>query len=281
MDNVFYKSFFTMNSRCDIIIPHVKEDIASVVFSDIEKEIKRIESKVNIFDFHSELSLINQFAKEQDVAVDEEMFFILSECIELNKKTFGNFDVSIGNFLKDNEATDKERIIQLDSKNCKVRFSGEFSINLGGYAKGYALEKAKEILEKSETSSAIVSLGNSSIYCKGLHPVGKPWKIGIPHVKNHREVVSEIELSDSSCGTSGFHLSKGKPIFHHICPASGQRVEKMETISVIHTSPITSEILSTALFVAQPTEISSILSNFTESKIVRIRYNEAIEVVNE
>jgi thiamine biosynthesis lipoprotein len=108
-------------------------------------------------------------------------------------------------------------------------------LDLGGYAKGYALDRAAEILRKQGIHNALINIGGN-VLAMGTHGT-RAWRIGIQHPRKPGPIAT-LELHDSEAiGTSGdyqryFELD-GKRYCHLIDPRTGYPVQGVEAVTIL------------------------------------------------
>ena len=125
------------------------------------------------------------------------------------------------------------------------------SIDLGGIAKGYAVDRAIHILQKCGIQQALVSAGGDSKILGDKQ--GRPWMIGIQHPRKKQAVALSIPLTDTAISTSGdyerFFLSNDERIHHIINPQTGKSAKQSWSATVIGPDAITTDALSTTIFI--------------------------------
>lgn len=241
-----------MGTRLDALLFHPKETILKSAWDNIISEIYRLHGLLSRFEPESEITRINQKAASEAVIVSAEVFEILSTCAVYFRKTLGYFDISLQDFSS----------VELDSEKQTVRFHlPSLHIDLGGYAKGYVLERIRSILLQYQFQNALINFGNSSVLGIGHHPHGDYWPVGITHPYHPEITVANLQLHDNeTLSVSGNSPQREK----HICnPFTGSYVNDHKIVSVIAPNAIDAEILSTALFVAPPEkkdELTEVLS---------------------
>lgn len=237
--SVFYAWFEAMHTRVDVAFCNLPEASSMSLMQKLKAEIDRIEKLANRFDTESEISRVNQFAGIEPFKVNEELYAIIKDCVSYNKETDGAFDITI---QSENNHRNGIFDIVLDPIAQTVFFENRnVRIDLCGYAKGYALDKLKYILEENSCHDALISIGCSSVLALGNHLHGKGWKVSLPG-KDKEDVI----LFDECLTTSG--NTKQHP--HIIDPETGKCSKSMSTtISVITNNGTEGEVLSTALCV--------------------------------
>ena len=125
-------------------------------------------------------------------------------------------------------------------------------LDLGGIAKGYASEKATEVLRKNGISRAVINAGGN-IYVLGEKGLFTPWKLGIQDPRSSSNIVGILHVKDSAAVTSGDYqrfFEKGGRRYHHILnPVTGFPADGLTSVTVVAASSTEADILSTALFV--------------------------------
>lgn len=255
---------YVMGTQFNIVAVGKDKNISEAVWHDILKELTRLNRLLNRFDPHSEIAIINTNAYKRAVAVNDEIWEILTECKDYHKKTLGVFDISLRNFLK----------IELNSTNQTVRFhEPELLLDLGGYAKGYALRKIARILLGYEVKQAFLNFGNSSILGIGHHPYGDSWKVAINNPYKSGVTLSEVDLVDTSLSTSGNTPQYSK---HIVNPATGLFSEEHKLAFAVAKDPVDAEVLSTTMMIAGENDLEKILANisFEDTQIFNLQANE-------
>lgn len=285
MSKVYHNSFYAMGTRLNVVLPNADDELCERLFRMIENEVNRIELKLSYFIPESFVSRINNEAFESEVKLDPEMWEILNQCLDYNKLTFGAFDITMRrlvDFYRQNpdeaktDFTSCMKCIQLDEIENTIRFTDENTkIDLGGFGKGYALEKLQKLITDSPLESAFISFGESSIFAKGKHPSGKVWQVGLNDYINSGHSVYTFELENGSVSTSSNYFldDAGQLKFktNVVDPITGSIKKEIETVSVKSRSPLEAEILSTAMLILNNEQISAVKINKVE--IVKISYH--------
>lgn len=298
MSNTYHNAFFAMNTRCNVVFPELDQNQADQVFHSIKSEVTRIEEKLSRFIPESPLSYANKTAAKKPVVVDQELFNILTICNEYWKLTEGAFDITLRplmNYWSKESESEKssDRLdeifssvgmqhVQLKKEHRTVTFDSEYiELDLGGFGKGYALEKIKIILSDNGIENAFISFGESSILTSGHHPAGDCWKVSINNYLYPGSSIHQFRINDGSMSTSAnFYLNDNGKIINHrhvIDPKTGSPVDHCISVSVCATSPAIAEILSTAFLVSDDEIIAKSMEQLDELKVIKVDYssNEA------
>ncbi|WP_029902546.1 FAD:protein FMN transferase [Prevotella sp. 10(H)] len=249
--NLFHGSMMhAMGTRLDVIIVGPDKNASLICWEKIEKEVLRLSKLFNKFDEKSELYAVNRKSAESPFRVSDELWRVLADCKQYHSMTSGYFDISMKDYSQ----------VVLDGKKQTVYFNDkEIELDLGAYAKGYALEKIREILISKNVECALINFGNSSVLAIGSHPHGEYWPIGIEDPYNPQNTLGIIELKDNTMSTSGNMPSHTK---HIVDPHTGISNESRKIVSVKTANAIDAEVLSTTLMIIPDELVSSVLSNF-------------------
>ena len=251
---VAYARFFAMHTRVEVILPKVEESVAQQLVRRVENRVKELERLMNRFDDKSPLAVVNAVATDGTVSVDDELFMALELCEAFRRGTGGYFDVAAAEQPRSGAA------YLLDGKSHTIRLaSADVKIDLGGFAKGFALEQVCRMLRESGVESGVVNFGNSSIAALGHHPYGEWWPIGVANRKCTGAVAGEFRLCDSALSVSG-RAESGE--YHILNPHTGLRVAGEELVAVEGRSALVAEELSTALYAAPHNQRAEIMKQY-------------------
>ena len=245
-----------MWTRFDMLISDVSSIQGENIWSQVIAELHRLDKMLNRFDATSEVSRLNQKAFEKAFRVSDEFWNILLECKKYFQLTNGMFDITLKDFSQLN--------FHIDSQSISFETS-DLSLDFGGYAKGYALEKIKNILQKERIQNAFIDFGNSSILALGTHPYGNSWKVSIENPFERGNVLDEFSLKNSTLTTSG---NTPNYTAHILNPIHGNTVDKSKCVCIITENACDGEVLSTALIAASADEKQKIIAKFDAEKIV-------------
>jgi len=255
--------------------------------TSIEKafgEIRRID---NLFSTFNEDSPIWKLNRSQDtlINVDPEIFNLMVLSDSVYNLTDGFFDVSLNKLLTtwgfdgDNPslpADDKLRSALLNSgwNNIELFRSANTELNFGAIAKGYAVDRAIDILIKFGINSALVNAGGE------IKTIGNDWVIGIQHPRNQNQVIEKVNLGGMSVATSGdyekyFELN-GKRYHHILNPKTGYPADSLISVTVLNKSCTIADALATAVFVLGQSKGLNLIENLpgTEAMIIDNQMNK-------
>ncbi|TNF38630.1 MAG: FAD:protein FMN transferase, partial [Gammaproteobacteria bacterium] len=141
---------------------------------------------------------------------------------------------------------------ELNDRDKSIRFARQgVKIDLGGIAKGYAVDNGIDILKRCGIRNGMVSAGGDSRILGDRN--GWPWMLGVRHPRQKDQVVVKLPLNDAAVSTSGdyerFFIEDGVRYHHIIQPKTGQSVSGTWSATVIGDKAVMTDALSTALFV--------------------------------
>jgi thiamine biosynthesis lipoprotein len=144
--------------------------------------------------------------------------------------------------------------VAFNERTHTIRFDREgVELDLGGVAKGYAVDRAAQILRAAGVTSAFITSGSSSICAIGAPPGQKAWRVEITDPLDRSRKLETIDLKDQSISTSGCHEktfeSGGKKYCHIMDPRIGRPIEGLLSATIITQSGVEAEVLSKALMV--------------------------------
>jgi len=235
-------------------------------------EVQRIEEVLSTFKDSSETNLINRNAGGKPVEVGTEIFQLIQRSVKISALTQGAFDITYGsidaslwNFdvnmtsLPDEETAlksvgliDYNNII-LDAANSTVVLKNKgMRIGFGGIGKGYAADRARQVLVEAGIESGIVNAAGDLITW-GTQLSGLPWTIGIADPDQRTQSFSALNISDMAIATSGnyekYATINGKRYSHTIDPKTGLPVSGIKSASILCKSAELADALATPVMV--------------------------------
>lgn len=295
---VFHRSCFAMNTRFSMVLVDIDSETAEAMATGVERDLRALERLMSRFDLESPVSDLNRRASENAVHPPDGLWEILSLCRDYWQRTRGAFDITLWplnqlwreHFDRGEEPTEeaieraRQRVglerLHLDETDRTVRFESEgMSIDLGGFGKGFALERVAASLRTQGVERAFLSFGESSITVLGSHPHGPAWPVGISDMFDPQENVRIFQMRNESLSTSGttpYNGMGGERVFGQIVnPRNGRPIEGYRTMSVASPSGMEAEVLSTALLVTPERDRAAILSGFSNVSAVEIVYHSS------
>jgi thiamine biosynthesis lipoprotein len=181
------------------------------------------------------------------VLVDFEVWDVLRTCRDYARRTGGSFDVTA---RPGGAPSARDTPFLLDENRRTVSFTRpDATIDLGGFGKGYALDRVGELLRAFHVVSGLIHGGTSSILAVGAHPDGHPWPVGLrdPFAEGDESaVLGRLYLTDQGLSCSAV-FSPGRQESDVIDPLRGEPLTEQAACVVVAPTALEAEILSTAL----------------------------------
>jgi thiamine biosynthesis lipoprotein len=234
-------------------------------------EMHRIDTLMSVYKDDSQVSRVNRDAAAAPVKVDPELAALVARALEFSEMSDGAFDItyaSVG-YLYDYRAhkhpTDAQiqaalpginwRHVIVDRAASTIRFSQKgVRIDLGGIAKGYAVDTSIAILQKLGITHATVTAGGDSRIIGDRE--GRPWIVGIRHPDDKNRVIARIPLEDAAISTSGDYeryFDENGVRYHHIIdPKTGRSPHGIRSVTVIAPTSTFAEGLTKSVFIMGP-----------------------------
>lgn len=264
-DNVeiIKKTKILIGTVVEIQVRDADEEKARQAITNAFEEIKRIEELFSSYNEESIVWKLNH-GKMKGQRLQNELFDIVTFSDSIWKISDGAFDVSLGNLIElwgfsselpsvpSNEKL-AEKLAASGWKNVQLKneksilISQNTKLDFGAVAKGYAVDKAVQILEQSKVSAALVNAGGE---IKGF---GYDWVVGVQHPRNKSEIFGKIKLNGMSVATSGDYeqyFEKDEKRYHHILnPKTGMPADGCQGVTIICRENKLADALATAVFV--------------------------------
>ncbi|MBU1486606.1 FAD:protein FMN transferase, partial [bacterium] len=235
-------------------------------------EIEKVNSLMSTYIEESEVSLLN---REGEAKVSKETLEVIEEALKISSLSQGAFDITVRPLInlwrragKEKKLPSREEIegalslagfegIEIKEDVVSLKSAG-MEIDLGGIAKGYAVDKAIEALKDAGIENALVNAGGD-IYALGLRSSKKPWTIGIRHPREKNKILATVKVTNKAVTTSGdyerYFMLGGVRYSHIISPKTGYPVSEVPmSVSIIAQNCTLADALATACFVLGPDE---------------------------
>lgn len=235
------------------------------------EEIKRIEKLISSWDPNSQTSEINRNAGSKEVKVDRELFNLIRRSKKVSDLTHGAFDISYASMDKiwkfdgsmkqmpDSNAVAgsvskinyKDIILNKEKQTVFLKNKG-MKIGFGAIGKGYAANKALEVMSKMGLDGALVN-ASGDLISWGKDEDGKDWRIGISNPKEKDKIFSWLTIGENAIVTSGnyekYVTFSGKRYSHIIDPRTGYPVSGLSSVTIICPNAELADALATSVFV--------------------------------
>ena len=247
----------------EIQVRDADEQKAEDAITKAFEEVKRID---DLFTTYNEAGPVWKINNSVDTIInsESEIYNLIVLCDSITKLSNGSFDVSLDNLTKvwefytdDPQQPSKTEIDSalLNTGWQKITLLGENKIikkdkvglNFGAIAKGYAVDKAIDVLIKYGIKGALVNAGGE------ISVIGNDWIVGIQHPRETNSIIKKIKLDGFTVATSGdyeqYFEVDGKRYHHIIDPKTGYPSKGLQSVTIINKSNAYADALATAVFV--------------------------------
>ena len=279
---LYHSQSYVFGTLVDISIYGEEEQRAQALSDHVFKDFQALHDRLHAWQANSELDRLNKAfaAGTEPVAIDDALAHMLEDATAWSVRSGGRFNPAIGHLIQqwgfqrdeftpvtiDDAAIGKlvaanpqmtDIVIQgrqVYSKNPAVK------LDLGGYAKGYALDRAADYLRSEGVKHALVNIGGN-IIALGKHGE-HAWRVGIQHPRKPGPIAT-LDLEDGwAIGTSGdyqrYFEQGGKRYCHLIDPATGYPANLTQSVTVLVApsdhNGVVSDVASKPIFLAAPTQ---------------------------
>jgi len=260
-----------MGTLVSVELWHDKRLQAQKCISLVMANMRRIDEAMSPYKQDSELSHLNRTAATKPVKISKELFQLISQANRISELTGGRFDITFASagYLYDyrkaiRPSADKlqhllsainYRHIQLNPRKRTIHYRHpKVRIDLGGIAKGHAVDQGIRILQQCGVKHALVSAGGDSRILGDK--LGLPWMTGIRHPREKNGFAVVLPLTNTAISTSGdyerYFIEKGVRYHHIISPESGRPADKARSVTILGKDATNTDALSTAIFVMGP-----------------------------
>jgi len=278
---------------CEYAIEAYSEDANSLpgIVDAAFDEVDRIDRLMSHYQAESPLSRINREAGQHPVAVEPELFDFIVEAMRYQRDSDGAFDITVGPLMKawgffrgeghlpsDDELGAARRhvgaahvTLNLESKTITFDAAG-VELDLGGIAKGYAVDQVAGLLRQRHVAAALISAGGSTIYGLGAPPGDDAWDVKLQDPIDSRNTAFAIKLKDralSVAGSSEKAFEAGGVRYSHIMdPRTGRPAQGVLSVAVLASSGTAGDALDDAFFVLGPERSRGYLTRLHDTEAI-------------
>ena len=262
-DDAVSRTQVAMGTLVEIQVRGLPREKADEAINAAFAEVRRVDTLFSTYQDESPVRKLNR-GSDTLVEVPAEVYALMLRCDTLWRNTGGAFDVAVEPLVRawgfDGEApavpSDSAlaealarsgwRHVALESDNL-IRKSPGAGVNFGAVAKGYAVDRAVEVLRGLGAIDALVNAGGE------IRATGGDWDVGIQHPRSPSELLTVLDLKGKAVATSGdyekyFEIDGTR--YHHIFdPATGRPARGCRSVTVIAGDDVTADALATAVFV--------------------------------
>ena len=301
---LFQQESYVFGTRVVLSIWGEDEDRAQQAASEALAELDRLHAKLHAWQ-PSEITRLNEaFAQGKTVAVDAEIKGMLDMALDYERRADQLFNPAVGQLVAlwgfhrdtfDPVTPDPDALAralkahpsledlsfssgQVSSRNQAV------SIDLGGFAKGWALDRLASLLHARGVKNALINIGGNVMALGSKN--GEPWTVGLQHPRKPVAMATIVLHDGEAIGTSGdyqrYFEKDGKRYAHLIDPRSGQPADKVQAVTVIapagpHAGTL-SDVTTKPMFIGGPETVSLYAARFGIREVLLIDASGAVQV---
>lgn len=275
-------AFVAFNTECQISIWTADKDLNAKICSEIIGDVTKMHAYFNRFDKNSFVATFNSLPADKMVDAPEHVMRIMLAARDAWIATDGVFDVTMAPMLKlwkqcakeNRRPTSEEMaaakaisgfdkvVIDVEKGMLGKNVNG-LSLDFGGIAKGYALDRAREILAKHGQTVYLLNFGGN-VCCGPDAPANKDgFLIGLKHPANDGSIIETRTLLNRCIATSA-NYERGKTQPHIINPITGNLCDQYQAVTIISDSGVWADVLSTAVFASTP----NVVERFRETECI-------------
>lgn len=260
-----------MGTHVHVEVWHEAQPVAAAAVASALTELRRIDRLMTPYSTTSDVGQVNASAANRAVAISAETFNLIGTAQAYSELSGGAFDITfaaVGHLydLRNRVKPNAEQVaaalpaigfrqLQLDAAQRTLRFTQpRMRIDLGGIAKGYAVDNATAALRRHGIQSALIMAGGDTAVLGTKQ--GKPWRIGIRDPRNPDALAGALPVVDAAVSTSGdyerFFIQDGVRYHHILDPKTGRPAQACRSVTIVGPNATTTDALSTTVFVLGP-----------------------------
>jgi thiamine biosynthesis lipoprotein len=206
-------------------------------------QIEWIQRLMSYHEPESDVSRLNRHAVRKVTQVDDQTYLVLSWALELFRQSSGAFDIAIASLLTrwgylpadqgptcPSSCRETSAAIELLPEN-SVRFLRPLAIDLGGIAKGYAVDRAVETLQAQGVTQGLVNAGGD---LRAFGP--KPEPVAVRNPMQPKSFIPLPDLSEAALATSAHYFSakpwQGRVVTPLVNPLTDEPCALQRSVSV-------------------------------------------------
>ncbi|MFN4226835.1 MAG: FAD:protein FMN transferase [Candidatus Ratteibacteria bacterium] len=255
--------------------------------------VRRLEDKLSIFKEDSEVSKLNKYKKYK---ISDDVLEVIKKSIYISQITNGAFDITCKKIIDLYKSKSKQNTLPTEKEIKKVLtetgwkkikitgnqifLSNQVEIDLGGIAKGFIVDKVAKFLKSKGVKNGIINAGGD-IYCWGVNPENKRWKIGIENPFEEGKILGTLEITNKGIATSGNYKRyikiKEEKIGHIINPKNGLPIKNsIVSVTVIAPNCTIADGFATGIFVLGIEDGLNLVNNLKDIECLIIDKNRKI-----
>jgi thiamine biosynthesis lipoprotein len=294
---MFHKKKYVMGTVFDVVVYDSSQAHAEQAMEAALEEIVRLDWVMSDYKPDSELSKLNRSAHNQPQTVSPDLYRVIAESLPYSKLSGGKFDVTIAPLadrwkavsrgepppspaerqaLRECVGYEKVQMIPPD----KIEFHSPcLRIDLGSIGKGYAVDRAAEVLRARGIKNALIDAGGSTFYGMGAPPGSAGWLV---HLRDPSQKIDpQVLLCENSASTSEQTPKSllGNDVAGHIIdPADGTPLKTRYALSVVTKTGTASDALSTTLLLVGPEKGKAIVAGVKDTAAIWVSAEALTEI---
>ena len=257
-----------MGTEVSVYLWHDDRQRGEEALDAVFDEMDRINALMSTYVEESRISEVNRDAASGWVDAGQELYDLVVQSLDISVLTRGAFDItydSVGQHydFREGKRPDADTIdsalpsidftlVETEAGATSIRFAREgVRINLGGIAKGYAVERGVQVLREHGVRHARVTAGGDTRLLGDRR--SQPWVVGVRDPSDEQKVSIRLPLEDEAISTSGdyerFFIEDGTRYHHILQPSTGEPATGVRSATVIGPDAVITDALSTSVFV--------------------------------
>lgn len=280
--------------QIDVCYDENNEDDMPLAYTEVWERLGEIHWRMSSFNDISDVAKVNN-AYENPVEIGDDTYAVIKNSIMWHERTSRAFDITVWPLIHFWKERDRSKTLPAPEEVAAVRASlgvdkirllpdshvqitdPSLRIDLGGIAKGYAIDEAARILKENGFDQFLVDAGGD-MYASGSNCRGLPWHLGIKDPRTKKQLLEIVALEDLAITTSGdyeqYVIIGNQKWSHIINPMTGYPQKGVVSASVIAPTAEEADALSTALTVLGPEKGVALIESLGEQYGCLILYGD-------
>jgi thiamine biosynthesis lipoprotein len=294
-----YKKKYIMGTVFEIAAYDQSHEHASTAIDKAFQEIVRLDDLMSNYKPDSALSNLNRSAHFHAEKVPRDLYRVIDQAVQFSRISDGKFDISVAPLVNLWKAALRgegmpSRARQEEVRSCvgyqkieltppdQISFRSPcLQLDLGAIGKGYAVDRAAEVLSSMGIRDALINAGGSTFFAMGAPPERKAWLVHLRDPSNKMD--PQVMLRDGSVSTSeqtAPSLLGNDSAGHIIDPDTGMPLRTVFAVSAVSRTATESDALSTTLLLVGPAKGKALIKNMVDVSAVWISPEAQVETAS-
>jgi FAD:protein FMN transferase len=295
---LIHKTKYSMGTVYEIAVYDELPERASAAIDKAFAEIVRLDAMMSNYKPDSDLSRLNREGHFHTVKVPPELYRVIEESVKYSRISSGKFDITVAPLVDMWKAALRGNRVASEAEQEELRACVGYEkielippdlvnfhslcmrIDLGSIGKGYAVDRAVEVLRGNGIKSALVDAGQSSIYGMGAPPGQSAWEVHL--CDPSKRIDPTVMLNENSVSTSEqtpLSLLGNETAGHIIDPDSGKPLETKYALSIVAKTGTASDALSTTLLLVGPEKGKPLVKEIADAAAIWVAADGETETV--